>query len=60
MNDDNERRHDSQEHVDDHDRDEAVIGADDTGMIADRRLTVETEIADELETDEDPEGVPEL
>ena len=44
-----ERNLDSEEHVDEgHDRDEAVIGADDTGMIAEQRVIVETEIAEEL------------
>ena len=45
------RNIDSEEHLTDDDdtRDEAVIAADDTGMISSERLTVETEIAEELE-----------
>lgn len=40
----------------DHDRDEAIIGADDTGMLAEQRIIVVTEIAEELAPEELPQG----
>lgn len=44
-----ERNLDSEEHIDEgNDRDNAVIGADDTDMLAEQRVVVETEIAEEL------------
>ncbi|HEV7179979.1 MAG TPA: hypothetical protein VGN11_08910 [Candidatus Baltobacteraceae bacterium] len=53
MNDERTRPGDSEEHVDKHrDRDDAVIGADDTGILADQRAVLETEIAQETEGSE--------
>lgn len=44
------RTTDSQEHIDEgQDRADAIIGADDTGMLAEQRAVIETEIAEEIE-----------
>lgn len=61
MNDERTRSLDSEEAIDENrDRDDAVIGADDTGMLADQRIAIETEIAEELDPDAPPKGDPEL
>ena len=61
MNDERTRPLDSEEAIDENrDRDDAVIGAEDTGMLADQRIAIETEIAEELNPAGESKGDPEL
>ncbi|MDQ2865806.1 MAG: hypothetical protein M3R51_06225 [Candidatus Eremiobacteraeota bacterium] len=61
MEEERTRPYDSQEEIaHDDDRSEAIIGADDTGMISDQRLVVESEIAEELDTDNAAEADTDL
>ncbi|MDP9023945.1 MAG: hypothetical protein M3N13_01040 [Candidatus Eremiobacteraeota bacterium] len=59
MRDERTRPSDAQETIDERDHDEAILVADDTGMVSGQRLAVETEITEHLD-ETVPEGDTEL